>query len=107
MRQQGYLFIDHRASPGLTADEMRMAGYDPSMAGSNVIEADTMTCAHCKNVVVPNPARVRERGFCKRCMHYVCDFCAIEMDGPDYVHKPFAAKVDEAYAAARKEMIHG
>jgi hypothetical protein len=100
MKQMGYLFVDHRASPGLTAEEARAVGFDPSMAGSKVIEADTMTCSHCKAVVVKNPLRQRERGFCLYCSHYICDCCAIAMDEPDYKHAPFVAKIELAYAQA-------
>ena len=103
MKQMGYLFVDHRASPGFTAEEAHILGYGSSMAGPKVIEVDTMTCSHCKGVVVPNPLRQRERGLCKHCMHYVCDGCAYLMTLPDYVHAPFEAKVEEAYAIAGKE----
>lgn len=95
-KQQGYVFIDHRASPGLTESEARVMGYDPkAVCEGGVMEADTLTCAHCKTVVIPNPMRVRERGHCAKCMHYVCDGCAAHMTLPDYQHKPFLAKVEE------------
>ena len=38
-----------------------------------VQEMHTLTCCHCNRVVVLNPARVRERHWCFRCDHYVCD----------------------------------
>jgi len=97
MRQMGYLFVDHRASPGLTPEQARMNGYDPRLtAEGQLYEADTMTCAHCKAVVVKNLARTRERAHCRPCNHYICDACAYEAAQPDYIHKPHIAKVIEA-----------
>lgn len=43
-----------------------------------LLEAATATCRHCCRVVVLNPARTRERGYCRRCNSYVCDSCAYE-----------------------------
>lgn len=94
MKQMGYLMVDHRASPGLTAQEALAAGYDPRLSGEGkVYEADTMTCAHCKNVVVKNPFRTRDRPYCYQCDHYICDICAINAKTSD-VHMPFAKLID-------------
>jgi hypothetical protein len=95
-KQQGYLLVDHRASPGLPEDIARQCGYDPKLAGEGkVFEADTLTCAHCKTAVIKNPLRTRARAACHKCnYHYVCDLCAIEMRKADYVHAPFEAQVE-------------
>jgi hypothetical protein len=63
-RKEGHLLIDHRASPGITPEEMFAAGQDPYMAvpEGNVLELRTMTCAHCNTPVVLNPERMRARG---------------------------------------------
>ena len=61
--QEGYLIIDHRASPG-------MPGLPP------LLEAPTYTCRHCQRIVVMNPDRKRERAFCRGCNHRICDPCA-------------------------------
>lgn len=53
----GNLLIDHRAFDG------------------SVVERDTSTCTHCQCVVVLNPLRSRERGYCSKCDHYICDEC--------------------------------
>lgn len=93
----GYLFVDHRASPGLTEAEALWAGYNPRYSGEGrVFEADTLTCRHCKTVVVKNAERTRERGFCRSCMHYICDGCEWQSRQPDYVHTPFDKLVDDA-----------
>jgi len=86
----GYLKIDHRASPGLPEDIARLSGFDPSMAGEGkLLEASTLTCAHCKCAVVKNPLRTRERAYCPKCDHYICDLCAARAYEPDYAHMPF------------------
>lgn len=53
--KEGYLLIDNRANHG------------------GVVESATVTCSHCQQVVVLNPLRTRERGYCAKCDHYVCD----------------------------------
>lgn len=52
---RGYLMIDDRAS------------------GGGLKEFNTLSCAHCNTVVVLNPARTRERGYCSKCHAYICD----------------------------------
>lgn len=96
-RQQGYLLVDHRASPGLPEEIARWAGYDPKLCGEGkVFEADTLTCAHCGAVVVKNPLRTRARHACAKCSgHYICDPCAFHASQPDYVHTPFKKFVDD------------
>ena len=73
-RQEGYLLVDHRASPGLDADALQSRGLHPGM-GRGTFESSTITCSHCQRVVVMNPDRSRERGYCQKCDHYVCDTC--------------------------------
>lgn len=97
-RDHGFLFIDHRFSPGISDDLARAAGY-PEGSGreGRMLETKTMCCAHCKTHVVPNPRRVWERASCPKCSHhYICDACAFEMTLPDYSHTPFEKKVDLA-----------
>jgi uncharacterized paraquat-inducible protein A len=53
--QEGWLMIDNRAS------------------GEGMVESATITCSHCQTVVVLNPLRTRERGYCRKCDHYICD----------------------------------
>lgn len=52
---RGYLLNDNRASGGVLE------------------ECSTLTCIHCNSVVILNPLRQRERGFCRKCNAYVCD----------------------------------
>ena len=99
--QEGYLMIDHRASPGITEQEARLSGFDPSHCGEGkLFEVATLTCSHCKAAVVKNPLRIRERPFCVQCHHYICDICAFNASQPGYVHMPFEKRVDETIKAA-------
>lgn len=99
-REHGYLIVDHSASPGLPEEAARRSGYLPELAKEGKkFEASTLTCAHCKTVVVKNPLRQRERATCPKCnFHYVCDHCAAAMRHPDYVHMNFTKRSD-AYMA--------
>ncbi len=83
---EGYVMIDHRASPGTA-----------QVPEGTLLEAATMHCSHCGTVVIINPNRTRERPSCNRCMKYVCDNCAIEMKQPDYIHQSYQQKVDNIY----------
>lgn len=38
-----------------------------------VQEVPTLTCIHCGVIVILNPERRRDRHFCYKCDHYVCD----------------------------------
>lgn len=88
--QGGYLYVDHRNSPGLPEDVARRAGYDPRMVKEGgIYEADTYGCPHCGGVVIKNPDRQRPREICFRCNVFICDTCAAVMHHPDYVHKLF------------------
>jgi hypothetical protein len=78
--KEGYLLIDHRASPGFTPEQARMLGIDadPRQLGpKQMFEAPTITCSHCLCSFVINPDRKRERGRCWKCFHYLCDQCAV------------------------------
>jgi hypothetical protein len=62
---EGYLMVDNRAAA--------VAAGMPHGAG--LFEAPTYTCSHCQTVVIINPARNRERAYCRKCDHYLCDTC--------------------------------
>jgi hypothetical protein len=88
---EGELFVDHRASPGLTPAEAIALGYDPSQVrGGAQFTTRTLHCVHCGGDWVENPLRQRPRNTCFKCDAYVCDTCAAVMRAPDYVHRPLA-----------------
>lgn len=66
--------VDNRNSPGLP-DAVTIAAGRPLIAGRGLFEAPTYTCSHCQVVVVINPNRQRERAYCSKCDHYICDGC--------------------------------
>lgn len=53
---------------------------DNTVSGGVKLEMSVMTCNHCGCVVVPHPQRVRPRGHCKRCNHYICDKPGCRLD---------------------------
>jgi hypothetical protein len=95
-KQMGEIVVDHRASPGLPEDVARLVGYDPKLCREGKLyEAETLTCKHCKGVLVKNIFRNRERHYCFKCSYrYICDGCAYEMTLPDYDHTPFEKKAE-------------
>jgi hypothetical protein len=108
MQREGYIMIDHRASPGLPEDLARRHGFDPAQVGEGkLFEAAMLTCSHCKISKLKNPDRTRERGHCFKCHHYVCDTCAAMMNLPDYDHMPFEKVVDVTCEAAVKGLTLG
>ncbi len=101
---EGYLFVDHRASPGLSEEVAKRAGYDPFLCREGtVFEAATLRCAHCAgHTIVKAHERGQARGHCFQCHRFVCDVCVGRMVQPDYVHVPFAKLVDAAKDAEAK-----
>ncbi len=88
--KEGYLLIDHRNSPGVPAEVARKFGFDPRFMGEgSIMEAPTLTCAHCKGSVVLNPERLRKREYCSKCDDYMCDGCHALTQLPDYIHAPY------------------
>lgn len=94
--KESYLLIDHRFSPGLPAEVAISQGLDPSQCGEGkMLEAASLTCSHCKVAVVKNPLRTRERAYCPKCDHYICDLCEAQRLAPDYNHAPFEKIVED------------
>lgn len=104
---EGVMFVDHRASPGLTPEQAIKFGYHPSqVAEGKVFEAATLTCNHCQRTLVKNPLRVRERAHCLQCNRYICDWCDAQRSQPDYVHMPMQKVVDLANSG-KYDMVQG
>ena len=97
MKQQGYMMIDHRASPGMPEDVLRQAGISMPVVGEGkLFEADVLVCAHCGQNSLRNPDRTRERGSCQKCSGlYICDLCEWASRQPGYIHKPFVKFIDD------------
>jgi hypothetical protein len=100
-RSEGYLLVDHRASPGLPENFMRDLGLlGPSVTEGRMFEAATQTCSHCNAVVVLEPRRTRARGYCRKCDGYICDLCS----GRDCI--PFDKILDDAEKQAYRDTIN-
>lgn len=100
----GYLMVDHRASPGIPEAQAIRMGLDPAgVREGKVYETATLGCPHCGAHVVLNPLRTRERGHCFSCNRYVCDVCTIAMREPDYVHHT-AIELAEIVASGRFDL---
>jgi len=107
-RHEGYLLVDHRFSPGLPEDIARQSGYDPKQCAEGaVMEMATLTCSHCKIVYVKNDFRTRERCYCQKCDHYICDFCGAASKQPEYSHLPFDKLVDITLNLAERGIVMG
>lgn len=106
-RQEGYLLIDNRFGPGVSEEFIRKSGRDAPVVGEGqMFEAPTITCAHCHTVLVVNPARTRERGYCRKCDHYICDNCSLiaHFNGGKCV--PMSKVLDEVQNASFKGEEH-
>ena len=82
----GELYVDHRASPGISDEKARLMGFAPGQM-KGVFECATLGCPHCGSCVVMNPLRTRERAHCYQCNRYICDWCDAARHEPDYVHR--------------------
>jgi hypothetical protein len=99
-RHEGWLLLDHTASPGIPADIARKIGLDPKhVAEGKKFESATITCKHCGSAYLKNPKRTRPRGYCRSCDHYICDPCAANMTLPGYIHRCKEMLVDAALTA--------
>jgi hypothetical protein len=81
---EGYLLIDNSQVPGIGMEEAGKLGKEVVGAGfRGRYESAVLTCSHCHSQVVLNPMRTRERGYCRKCDHYVCDNpgCNAECNG--------------------------
>lgn len=97
-RYEGEMTMDNRYGPGIP-DELLIAAGIPVGAGRGLFEAATITCSHCQYVFLKNPQRIRERAYCRKCDHYICDGCgaALAQSG---ICRPFKQIMDEAQEQA-------
>jgi hypothetical protein len=102
-RHEGYLEIDHRFSPGISDDDAVKLGYMPGeLSEGTHFEAATLSCKHCGSAWYKNPRRVRPRGYCRKCDHYICDTCETESLHADYVHRSREEILDAAMTSASR-----
>lgn len=75
---EGEIIMDHRESPGVP-DSMAVPMGLPAGSGRGLYKSATYTCQHCDFIVVIEPKRTRERAWCKKCDHRLCDACGVEL----------------------------
>jgi hypothetical protein len=78
-RREGYLLIDNSSGPGVSEDQLAKLPHKQTLVPvpeGKKFEAALLTCHHCHIQMIRNPARVRERAYCRKCDHYICDKCA-------------------------------
>ncbi len=71
----GYLEVDHRNSPGIRPEDVAHVPGLVAVGAGQHYERDTKQCTHCQRTIVLEPLRTRERGYCPKCYHYICDHC--------------------------------
>jgi hypothetical protein len=103
---EGYYLIDNRVNEGVPAETMLSIGL-PASAGQGLFESATFTCSHCEVVVVLNPDRTRERGYCRQCDHYICDGCTHKRDVLKERCYPWKARMADAIDEAIKKSTTG
>jgi hypothetical protein len=95
-KHEGYLLVDHRGGPGLTADVLQAHGLPPDM-GRGVFESATITCKHCQQILILNPLRTRARGYCPKCDHFICDLCDAARVQNGYACTTFEEQIDRTH----------
>ena len=105
-RHDGYFMLDNRESPGVP-DALMVAQGLPTGSGKHFFESACITCSHCERVVVLNPDRSRERGYCPKCDHYVCDQCETARVASGGACYPFKAMVQDLLEHADKTAHSG
>lgn len=86
---EGYLLIDHRASPGIPGLPV-------------LFESGIYICGHCQGTVLKHPLRERAREVCKKCSTVICDGCAQRM-AATMECLPMQKIIDQALERAVKE----
>lgn len=95
--REGSLLIDYRESPGVSPEILQRSGLTvPFVKAGDKFEAPTLQCSHCQAGVVLNPQRTRDRGYCAKCDHYICDTC-VGIASVTLEHRPFRKIRDEHY----------
>lgn len=76
---EGYVEVDHRNSPGISAEQAHAVGSRLSVPGGTIFKSPTIMCTHCQYQIILNPKRTRSRGYCRKCDHDICDRCSLLM----------------------------
>lgn len=93
---EGYLVIDSRAADPLPEAFVKQARALKCVmsTGREQMERPIITCSHCQATVVMNPERTRDREWCSRCDHYICDGCGLARRLNGGACRPFKMVLD-------------
>lgn len=74
---EGYICIDHRNSPGITGEYLAQHNMKetPLVGKGQTYESAVLTCHGCQGDIIINPARTRDRAWCRVHDAYLCDNC--------------------------------
>lgn len=101
--------MNHKDSPGVSDTLLNMPTLPgmPPGAGRGMFEAPIIICSHCQTGLVINPLRTRDRAYCPKCDHYICDKCE-GVRVQTGVCKTYRQFIDELQETdLKKEIIHG
>ena len=98
---EGYMLIDNSTNSGVDDATMLAMGY-PVGAGKGLYESATYTCSHCNKIVIIEPARTRERGYCRSCSQRICDPC-VAIKAITLQCVPMAQIIDDVLESAVKQ----
>lgn len=104
---EGYLLIENRHGPVLTEEQIFRDTGRRGVVGAGVrgtFEAPTLTCSHCNTQIVVNPGRTRDREYCRKCDHYVCDECSLQLKLSGEC-RPLRPMMDEARTKERRLIL--
>lgn len=97
-----YLMIDHRNSPGITPEQAALSPGAIPVGKGRLFEADTVNCSHCSRLIVLNPQRSRERGYCPKCDRHICDECEAVRVAAGGACRPWKKLIDDFIDAGAK-----
>lgn len=103
---EGYLLIDQRAGARMPASAPGTTEALPGVPEGGILERSIYTCSHCQKGVIVNPLRTRDRGYCPKCDHYVCDSCETVRIQTG-ICKTYKQVVNEAFEKAVKGQLNG
>jgi hypothetical protein len=94
---EAYVLIDHRNSPGISAEFVSAHNLDaPAVGAGQVFESAITVCHSCSGDIILNPQRTRQREWCREHDAYLCDRCAFtrKLTGSCV---PFRKKLDDLF----------
>lgn len=103
-RLEGELTIDNRHAPAFSPEEIARLGKPGAIGGNGFQQFPILTCSHCQKQMIVQPLRTRERPYCRKCDHYICDDCALiaKLNGGEC--EPFNAKLDRLQEEAGRSL---